>query len=76
LDDKSIDYVPAASSAFYRIKTIVSYTSAFTEDVSSIKTFKALPKALQQYVKKIEKASGCKIVGLGVGPKRDQFIII
>lgn len=74
LDNQDIDYVPGATSAFYRIEPIVSERDAFSEDISDIRTFAKLPKALQELVLEIEKVSGCKVIGLGVGPKRDQYI--
>lgn len=74
LDGKTIDYVPAASDAFYRVKPIISYEKSFTEDISEIRSFDKLPTALRKHIKLIEKTSGCKVVGLGVGPKREQYI--
>jgi len=76
LDAKTIDYVPAASDAFYRVKPIISYEKPFIEDISHIRSFDKLPLALRKHIKLIEKASGCKVVGLGVGPKREQYISI
>ena len=74
LDDKTIDYVPGATSAFYRVKPIIAERAAFSDDVSDVKTFDKLPKELQAFVKEIEKVSACKVIGLGTGPKRDQYI--
>jgi len=76
LDGKKIDYVPGATSAFYRVKPLIAYQKAFSENISTIRTFDKLPKTLQTFVKEVEKVSDCKVVGLGVGPKRDQYIKI
>jgi len=74
LDGKSIDYVPGATSAFYRVKTVIEYSDAFADDISEVRTFAKLPKPAQVFVKQVEKAAGCKVIGLGVGPRRDQYI--
>lgn len=74
LDGKAIDYVPGATSAFYRVKPVIADLPVFTEDIAEVKTFAKLPQALQNFVKKIETVSGCKVIGLGTGPKRDQYI--
>jgi adenylosuccinate synthase len=74
LDGKTIDYVPAATSAFYRVKPIISELKSFSEDISNVRDFAKLPKELLEFVKEVEKTGNCKIIGLGVGPKRDQYI--
>lgn len=74
LDGKTIDYVPGATSAFYRVVPVIEQREAFDEDISTTRTFTKLPRTLQKFVKEIEKTSKCKVIGLGVGPKRDQYI--
>jgi adenylosuccinate synthase len=74
LDDKTVDYVPSATSAFYRVETIIEERESFSEDVSNLKRFVELPKELKDFIKTVEKASEAKVIGLGVGPKRDQYI--
>ncbi len=76
LDGVEIDYVPGATSAFYRIEPVVEERESFDKDISDIRSFSKLPKTLQNLVKEIEKTSGCKVIGLGVGPERDQYIEI
>ena len=76
LEEKNIDYVPGATSAFYRVKPITSEKEGFPEDISEVRSFDALPDAVKEFVKDVEAACGCKVVGLGVGPKRDQYISI
>jgi adenylosuccinate synthase len=76
LEEKIIDYVPGATSAFYRVKPIISERENFSGDISAITSYDKLPKAIHDFVKEVEMASNCKVVGLGVGPKRDQYISI
>jgi adenylosuccinate synthase len=76
LDNSDVDYVPGATSAFYRIEPVISELDGFSQDISDIRSFSKLPKTLQELIKDIEKKSSCKVVGLGVGPKREQYVKI
>jgi adenylosuccinate synthase len=74
LDDRPIDYVPAATSAFYRIQPITVEREAVDDDISKVRSFTKLPKPIKDFVREIEDVSSCKVIGLGVGPKREQYI--
>lgn len=76
LDSQKIDYVPGATNAFYRVTPHIKKSNIFSEDVSAVRSFDKLPDSLKTFVREVEKASGCKVIGLGVGPKRDQYIVI
>lgn len=74
LGGKKIDYVPGSSDTYYKVKSEVECKEGFNYDISKIRKFDRLPKSLRNLAKFIEEFCGCKILGLGVGPKRDQFI--
>lgn len=74
LDGKKINYVPGATSAFYRVEPVIQEKEAFSEDISGVRNPDKLPQAVKEFVKTIETTSGCKVIGLGVGPKREQYI--
>lgn len=76
LDKEVIDYVPVSTSAYYRTKPIIEYWDAFADDISIVRRYKLLPNALQAFVRKIEKVAQTKVIGIGVGPDRKEFIII
>lgn len=76
LDGKTVDYVPGATSAFYRVEPIIEKREGFTQDISALRSFNALPQGVKDFIKEIETASGAKVIGLGVGPKREQYIKI
>jgi len=48
----------------------------WTEDISGVRVFEDLPATCQAYVKRLEALVGTRISGIGVGPGRDQNIII
>src|SRR6185369_10578407 len=76
LDGKTLDYVPGATSAFYRVTPVITEKKASSENISEVRTFAELPKEIKDFVREVETASGCKVIGLGVGPKRDQYIAL
>ena len=45
-------------------------------NISDIKDFNLLPDACKKYIKRIEELCECKISSVGVGPGRDQNIIL
>lgn len=56
-------------------KPVVEYLDGWKCDVSSVRTWEKLPKQAQNYVTFIEKAIGCPITYVSVGPERDSIII-
>ncbi|MEE0800152.1 MAG: adenylosuccinate synthase [Gemmiger sp.] len=44
-------------------------------DISGVRSYDALPQAARDYVEYIEKAVGCKIKYISVGPERDACIV-
>ncbi|HET9127764.1 MAG TPA: adenylosuccinate synthetase, partial [Propionibacteriaceae bacterium] len=48
----------------------------WTEDISDARSFGDLPDAAQRYVRRLEELIGCRISGIGVGPGRDQSIVV
>ncbi len=76
LKGKEIHYIPASIKAHYQLKPKIEYWKSFAQDLVEIRSFDKLPSALKLLVKQIGKKTGCKIVGLGVGPERKQYIAI
>jgi len=48
----------------------------WTDDISGARTFDELPANCRQYVHRLEALIGCRISGIGVGPGRDQSVIV
>lgn len=61
--------------ALNNAKPVVEYFDGWKCDVSSARTWEELPKQAQEYVTFIEKAIGCPITYVSVGPERDSIII-
>ena len=63
---------PAAMNA---AKPVIEYVPGWQCDISGVRAWDELPKAAQNYVLLIEKAIGCPITYVSVGPERDSIII-
>ena len=76
IDGKRIEEVPASQSDFHHAKPIYEYLDGWTEDISNCKKFEELPINAQKYVKYLEQISGAPMSAIGVGPGRDQTIVV
>ncbi len=74
LDGKRIDYVPPTTDEARHAKPIVEYALPITKDISSIRSFKRLPKEAKDLVRRIEDATQTPVYGIGVGPGRDEYV--
>ena len=45
-------------------------------DLSGARTYEELPESVKKYISRIEELIGCKITMVGIGPGRDQNIVI
>lgn len=61
--------------ALNNAKPVIEYLDGWKCDVSKIRKFEDLPKQAQDYVLYIEKAIGCPITYVSVGPERESIII-
>lgn len=74
LDGETTDEFPFPS-ALKKAEPQIEYFEGWKCDISKIRTWDDLPKAAKDYVIYIEKAIGCPIKYVSVGPERDSIII-
>lgn len=74
LDGKTLNYPPESTVEFARCRPIYEEAEGWTEDISGAKSYGALPKAVRDYVERIEALLGVKIAIVSVGPGREQTI--
>lgn len=56
-------------------KPVIEYMDGWKCDISGARRWEDLPKAAQDYVLMVEKAIGCPIGYVSVGPERDSIIL-
>jgi adenylosuccinate synthase len=76
LHNRIIDFIPSSSTSYYKTVGINTEFAYFDEDISNIRKLEDLPSSVQTLVTAIQDFTNCKIIGLGVGPERDQYIKI
>ena len=76
VDGVRFDEIPMTQTDFHHAKPIYEYFDGWNESISDAKTLEELPENARKYVHKLEELSGCRISAIGVGPDRDQTIVI
>ncbi|WP_152365641.1 adenylosuccinate synthase [Microlunatus speluncae] len=76
VDGEKHDTMPMSQSDFHHAKPLYEFLDGWTEDLSGCRFFGDLPKATQAYVRRLEELCGTRISGIGVGPSREQVIVI
>ena len=56
-------------------KPVIEYVPGWKVDISGVRNWEDLPQEARDYVEMIEKAIGCRIGYVSVGPERDSIII-
>lgn len=73
LNGKQIDNFPFPA-LLDDTKPVVEYLDGWKCDISGVRRWEDLPVAAQKYVEYVEKAIGCHIGYVSVGPERDSII--
>jgi adenylosuccinate synthase len=76
IDGLRVEELPASQSDFHHAKPIYEYLPGWSENISRAKSVADLPKNAQEYVKFLEKISGAPISAIGVGPGRNETIVV
>ena len=62
-------------AALVDARPVIDYVDGWCCDISGVRTWEELPPAAQEYVLFIEKAIGCPITYVSVGPERESIIL-
>lgn len=76
INGERVDRMPVSQSDFHHAKPIYEELPGWNEDITGAREFDELPANAQAYVKRLEELSGCRISAVGVGPGREQTIMI
>ncbi|HET7415995.1 MAG TPA: adenylosuccinate synthase [Arthrobacter sp.] len=70
------DEMPITQTDFHHAEPIFEYFDGWTEDITKARTFEDLPGNAQAYIRALEKLSGTRFSAIGVGPDREQTIVL
>ena len=76
VDGVRFDEVPMTQTDFHHAKPVYEYFDGWSENISDAKSLADLPENARKYAHKLEELSGCRISAIGVGPDRDQTIVV
>ena len=70
------DEMPRTQTDVHHAVPVYETMPAWDEDITGCRTFDELPQKAQDYLNRLEELSGCRISYVGVGPGRDQTVVI
>ena len=76
VDGKRVEELPASQSDFHHAKPIYEHLPGWSENITKARTFDELPANARAYVKYLEEISGAPMSAIGVGPGRDETIVL
>ncbi len=69
-------HLPMTQTEFHHARPVYEYLEGWSEDISGCREFGDLPAATQAYVRRLEELIGTRISGIGVGPSREQVVML
>jgi adenylosuccinate synthase len=76
VDGTRVDEVPMTQTEFHHAKPIYEFFDGWDDDITGARDFADLPVTAQRYVRALEELSGARISIAGVGPGRDQAVVL
>ncbi|TQS41019.1 adenylosuccinate synthase [Cryptosporangium phraense] len=76
VDGERMDDMPMTQTDFHHATPVYEYLDGWSEDLSDVRTFADLPKNAQAYVTRLEELSGTQVSVIGVGPGREQNVVV
>ncbi|OMH23599.1 adenylosuccinate synthase [Tersicoccus phoenicis] len=70
------DEMPVTQTEFHHAKPVFEYFDGWTEDISGARSLADLPANARAYVSALEAMSGTRFSAIGVGPDREQTIVV
>ncbi|MFL6059814.1 MAG: adenylosuccinate synthase [Marmoricola sp.] len=76
IDGKRVEEMPMTQTEFHHATPVYEYFDGWGGDISGCRTFEDLPKNAQIYVRALEEMSGAPFWAVGVGPGREQTVVV
>jgi adenylosuccinate synthase len=70
------DEMPMTQTAFHHARPVLEWMDGWWENLSGATVFADLPANAQAYVRRVEELSGAPVSAIGVGPGRDQTLVL
>ena len=76
INGRRSDVFPMTQAELQIAKPILEFLPGWSENITKIRDFAGLPANCQAYVKRLEELIRCRISGIGVGPGREEAVMI
>jgi len=76
VDGERVDEMPMTQTGFHHAKPVYEFFPGWTEDISGARELADLPANAQAYVRELEAISGARISAVGVGPGREETVVL
>ena len=76
VDGRRVDEMPMTQTDVHHAVPVYEELPGWSEDIRHCRTFDELPADAQAYVRRIEELSGARISVIGVGPGRDENVVL
>ncbi|GGM08669.1 adenylosuccinate synthase [Nakamurella endophytica] len=76
VDGERVEDMPMTQTGFHHATPVYEQMPGWFEDISGCRTFEELPANARAYVRRLEELSLSRISAIGVGPGRDQTIVL
>ncbi|NLT29625.1 MAG: adenylosuccinate synthase [Propionibacterium sp.] len=76
VDGERTDVLPWSQTDVHHAKPVYELLDGWTEDISKARSFADLPKNAQAYIRRLEELVDCRISGIGVGPDREEVVML
>ncbi|HEY7008226.1 MAG TPA: adenylosuccinate synthase [Jatrophihabitantaceae bacterium] len=76
VDGSRVDEVPTNQAEFSHAVPVYETFPGWTEDISAARTLDDLPRNAREYVAALEQMIGAPISVIGVGPGRDETVVV
>jgi adenylosuccinate synthase len=76
VDGRRLDEMPMTQTEFHHAVPVYEHLDGWDDDISACRTFDDLPKTAQAYVRALEEMSGAPFSSVGVGPEREQTLVL
>jgi adenylosuccinate synthase len=76
VDGERVEEMPMIQADLVKAIPVYEYLDGWFEPLEDAKTFADLPENAQAYVRRVEELSRCQVSAIGVGPGRDQTLVL
>jgi adenylosuccinate synthase len=76
IGDTVLDEMPMTQTEFHHAEPVYETLPGWDEDISAARSMEDLPKTARGYIEALEAMSGAPMSVIGVGPDRDETIVV